>query len=495
MPLPDTVPSLSKSRYLDGLKCEKLLWYQYNAKEEIPPVDAATQAIFDQGHEVGALARSLFPGGIEIGGDYRDYEGALRKTAEAVKLRRPVFEGAFSHGGGFARADVLVPVGRSRWDLIEVKSSTEVKDVHVEDIALQKFVYAGAGLDIRRCELMYIDTSYVRRGDVDPLKLFARTDVTADADAILPEVAPRLARMMDVIGLRKFPPVPIGPQCHAPYDCPMVDICWDFLPARNVLRIARIGAKGWELLGRGILEAANIPGDFRLSGLQKIQVDAARTGKPRVDRAAIREFLSELEYPLWFLDFETFGTAIPLFDESNPYENIPFQFSLHVVRKEGAKPEHHGFLAEGKEDPRPALVDSLTGLIGERGSVIAYHSSFEKSVIKKLSEHFPRFRKFRESLEARMIDLEEPFRSLAWYHPDQEGSSSIKAVLPALAGKSYEGLAIAEGGTASREFLRVTYGEVPAAEREMTRRQLEEYCALDTSGMISVLDALRSLVR
>jgi len=488
------MPSLSKTKYLDGLKCAKLLWHEYNAKEVIPPVDEETQAIFDQGHEVGALARTLFPGGIEIGGDFRDIEGALRKTAEAVKLRRPVFEGAFSFGGGFARADILVPAGRSGWDLIEVKSSTELKDVHVEDVALQKYVYAGAGLDIRRCEVMLIDTSYVRRGAVEPAKLFFRTDVTTDVDAILPEVGERLAKMADVIRLKRCPPVSIGPQCTVPYGCPMMQICWEFLPARSVLGIARISAKKWDLLGKGILLAADIPRDFPLSALQKIQVDAARTGKKRVDRDAIRKFLSTIEYPLWFLDFETFGTAIPLFDESSPFENIPFQFSLHIVKKKGGTPEHHGFLAEAKDDPRPALIDALAGLIGGTGSVIAYHASFEKGVIRNLSEHFPRLSKFRDSVEERLVDLEDPFKSLAWYHPDQEGSSSIKAVLPALTGRSYVGLDIAEGGTASREFLRVTFGDVPAAERAKTRRQLEEYCALDTSGMISVLEALQSSV-
>jgi len=489
------MPSLSKSRYLDGLQCEKLLWYRYNAKEEIPPADAATQAVFDQGHEVGALARTLFPGGVEITGDFRDFEGALRKTADAVKLRRPLFEAAFSHGGAFARADVLAPAGRTRWDVVEVKSSTEVKDVHIEDLALQKFVYAGAGLDIRKCELMHIDTSYIRRGDVEPARLFAREDVTRQVDALVPEIRRRLARMMDVISLKKHPPVDIGPWCRNPYPCAMLEVCWRFLPPNSVFDVARIGAKAFDLLGKGILEAARIPEDFPLSALQKIQVDAARSRNPRVDRSAIREFLSTLEYPLWFLDFETFSAAIPPFDGSSPFEQTAFQYSLHVVRSDGATPEHHSFLADGKEDPRPALIASLAGVIGEAGSVVSYHASFEKAIIRRLCDQFPGYAGFWKSVEERFVDLEVPFRTLAYYHPDQEGSSSIKVVLPALTGESYEGLDIAEGGTASREFLRVTFGDVPPAESGKIRRQLEQYCALDTSAMISLLDALRRLAR
>ena len=156
-------PYVSKSKFLWGAQCRKLLWYAYNAKDQIPEPDAATQAIFDQGHEVGALAKSLYPGGIEVSAEVTDFEQVLQESLEAAKARKPLFEAGFVYNGGFARVDILNPVGRSEWDIIEVKSSTEVKDVNLLDPAYQAYVYSGAGLGIHRCCLMHVDRKRVAR--------------------------------------------------------------------------------------------------------------------------------------------------------------------------------------------------------------------------------------------------------------------------------------------------------------------------------------------
>ena len=486
---------ISKSKYIAGLQCSKLLWYYYNAREQIPPYDEATQAIFDQGHQVGELAQSLFPGGVEIGGSHTEFEEALRRTSEALSLRKPLFEPAFRFGNAYARADILSPAGKDRWDIFEVKSATEVKDVYIHDMALQKYTYAGAGLDIRKCFLMYIDNAYERLGEVEPERLFARADVTGRVDALLPNVGDNLRKMLDVIRREKVPDISIGPWCSDPYDCPLISICWNFLPETSIFDLSRIGKRGFELLERGITRVADIPDGFRLNATQALQVKAFMTGRPRVDRPAIKDFLGSLAYPLFFLDFETFATAIPLFDHVRPYQQVPFQFSLHAVRKAGGESEHFGFIADGNCDPRPGLLARLFPLLGTTGSLVSYNASFEKGILRESCRAFPDFARQWESAEPRFVDLLAPFRSFHYYHPDQCGSASIKSVLPALTGKGYDQLEIQEGSTASLEFLRVTFGDVPESERQRVRRQLEQYCALDTLAMVWLLAELENVSR
>lgn len=179
----NAAPFISKSKFLLGLQCHKLLWTAFNAKDQIPPPDAQTQATFDQGQQVGSLAKKLFPNGIEVGAGVDDLGDVLRLTQAAIKLRRPVFEPAFSYHGGYANADILEPVDGNGWDIIEVKSSTSVKNVYIFDLAFQAFVYSGAGLKIRRCYLMLINPDFVRHGEIDPARFFQRHDVTAQVSA------------------------------------------------------------------------------------------------------------------------------------------------------------------------------------------------------------------------------------------------------------------------------------------------------------------------
>jgi hypothetical protein len=243
----------------------------------------------------------------------------------------------------------------------------------------------------------------------------------------------------------------------------------------------------------GIVSLADIPTDLRLTDNQTIQRRAAISGQPHIDRPAIAAFLSQLEYPLQFLDFETFGTAIPLFDGVKPYQQVPFQFSLHVVRSPGAAPEHFSFLAEGRGDPRPEFMRQLKTVVSSSGSVVVYNASFEKGRLDECCDLLPEYRSWYRQVERRIVDLLLPFRGFRYYHPAQCGSASMKAVLPALTGRGYEGLEIQEGGTASLEFLRVTYADVAPKERQRVRKQLEEYCGLDTEGMVWIVDTLRKL--
>ncbi len=488
------MPSLSKSKYLNGLQCWKLIWVLYNDKAKVPLYDASTQAIFDQGHEVGHLAKSLFPGGIEIEGDPWDYAGLLDRTRKALAKRVPLYEAAVSFGNGFARTDILNPVEDGTWDLIEVKSSTEVKQVHIDDLALQKYVVEGSGLRVRKCILMHINTDYVRRGEVEIDKLFTLADVTDQVASISPCVEPNLAELVKVIRQKQMPDIAIGLHCDDPYTCILQEMCWAFLPEDNPLTLAGFKKeKAFELIHQGILKIADVPETTDLNGKQAIQREAVRTGRRHVDPGAIRTFLETLVYPVHYLDFETFQTAIPLFDGVRPYQKIPFQFSLDVVSAVAAAPTHHSYLSEGRSNPNPEVLKLLKEKLGDSGSIVSYNAGFERGVLNQAVEACPEYQEWWAAAQLRFIDLLAPFRAFAFYHPQQSGSASLKAVLPALTGKGYEGLDIADGEMASREYLRVTFGGVEEGERARVRKQLEEYCGMDTMGMIRIVEKLKEI--
>jgi hypothetical protein len=219
----------------------------------------------------------------------------------------------------------------------------------------------------------------------------------------------------------------------------------------------------------------------------------ALTGQPHIDCKALASFLKRLKYPVGYLDFETFNTAIPLFDGLRPYQQVPFQFSLHRQPAPDTTPEHRAFLADGRTDPRPEFLNRLRDCIGDKGSVVVYNAKFEKGMLDALADAFPEHAGWIEGVEARIIDLLEPFQSFDYYHPEQHGTASIKAVLPVMTGRSYADLEIQEGGQASLEYLRVHFGDVPEPERRKVRKQLERYCAQDTEGMVWIVDALRRL--
>jgi len=477
-----------------GRQCSKLLWFRYNAKDQIPAPDESQQAVFDQGHEVGELAKQLFPGGIEIDTEPGDFDGAIRRTTEALNQRRPIYEATFSFGGGYARADILVPVADDAWNLVEVKSTTSLKEeVHLPDIAFQAFVLTGAGIKLRQCFLAHINNEFVRQGPIDPQKFFTLADVTQPVSAMTGDIADQINAMQRVIGAKSHPEIPIGPQCDNPYTCALHDRCWSFLPETSVFTLYRAGQKAFNLLQRGIQKIADIPADVELTDNQSIQRAAVLAGQPHLDRPALAAFLSQLEYPVSYLDFETIGTAIPLFDGASPYQQIPFQYSLHIIRKPGAAPEHVSHLADGTADPRPEFMRQLVKDLPATGSVVTYNASFETSRLKECCELQPEFKPWLRKVTPRGVDLLLPFRGFRYYHPDQHGSASMKAVLPALTGSGYDHLTIQEGGAASREFLRVTFGNVPDAERIHVRQALEEYCGLDTLGMVQLVDQLKRL--
>jgi hypothetical protein len=483
---------ISKSKYLNGLQCKKLLWYVYNEPKAIPEPDEATQAIFEQGHLVGDYAKKLFPKGVEV--DHTGtFEEGLRSTKELITRRVPIFEAALVYKLCYARADILEPVNDDKWDLIEVKSSTELKDVNYNDIGFQYYLYSRAGLKINKCYLMCIDNTYIRKGEIEPDKLLKKIDVTEEIKSTYSKtIEDNITEMAKAIAAKTYIEPGIGAHCTKPYDCPLIEKCWSFLPDRNVFLLYSNNKLPAALIKDGILKLSEIPESVDLNEKHQIQVHCEKTGKPYVNKEKIKEFLDTIQYPAYYMDFETCGSAIPLFDNSSPYQQIPFQFSVHVVKNKGAQPEHFSFLADGTNDPRPEFMARLKKVMGTKGSVIAYNAGFEMGILKKCADVLPNYKSWVEAIEERIIDLLKPFSNFVYYHPEQDGSCSLKKVLPALTGKSYDEMEIGDGETASSEYCRVTFTE-DNKDKEKVRKLLEEYCGLDTLGMVDIVEKLSKM--
>ena len=481
---------LSKSKYLNGIQCPRLIWIQINEPEKIPETDPVTQHIFDQGHLVGELAKKLFPEGIDI--PTENFKRNISSTVDLLKERKPLFEAGILAGNLYSRVDILYPIGEEGWDIIEVKSSTSVKDVHISDVAYQRYCCNQSGLNIRKCCLALINNQYVKDGEIDPEGLFNIHDVTDQVEEASVGIQDRIDGILEVINQETCPEMIIGPHCRDPYPCSLTE-CWDPLPEHNVFTLYYGGKKSFEMYNSGIVTVGEIPDGYKLNDKQRIQQACVASGEPHIDGEAIHGFLSSLNYPLYYLDFETIGPAVPLFDGTRPYRAIPFQFSLHIVKEEESDPEHFSFLASGIDDPRPAFLADLKKVLGDSGSIITYNQGFEEGILKELALAFPEYNGWISQVRDRLVDLLIPFRKFYYYHPLQKGSASIKSVLPALTGKTYEGMKISDGQSASIAYQVVTYGDVPEEVREEVRADLEKYCGLDTEGMIWIIERLHDI--
>ena len=431
---------LTKSKYLVGLQCSRYLWVMLNEPDRIPKPDTSTQHRFDEGHLVGEWAKKLFPDGIDIPAD--DFKNNLKQTEELLKKRKPLFEAGFMVDNIFSRIDVLKPVSKDEWDIIEVKSSTRVKDVNIHDVSFQRYCCEKYGLKIRKCYLMHINNMYIRQSEIAPAGLLTMTEITTEVDGATNGIQQRIDNLFSTIVSGKCPAVTIDEQCNSPYECPLKEECWGFLPENNIFEMYGSRKKPFELFGKGIYTFKDIPDDFILNGKQKIQKDCEILGKPHIEKKAIRQFLSTLAYPQYYMDFETFSGAIPLFEDTRPYQQIPFQYSLHVVDEDNAAARHYSFLADGTNDPRREFIGSLKNVLSNSGSIVVYNQSFEKGVLRALANVFPEYDEWVEDLNDRIIDLLVPFRSFHYYDARQKGSASIKNVLPVLTGTSYDHLDI-----------------------------------------------------
>jgi hypothetical protein len=364
MRLPMTI---SKSNYVAGVQCLKRLYLQVHHPELAAEQDPSDYAIVEQGREVGLLARQLFPGGIEVNGS-GGLEAAIRATRELVVNREvpAIFEGAFEHESVVVKTDILERRKESRWRLVEVKSTSDLKEHHLEDVAIQSHVLSHSGLDLASVWLAHINRKYVLAGRaVDPRQFFLFRNLTRRVQNLQPALKFHLRSQFRVLSMPTAPDLSTGPQCINPITCEFVDHCNRPKPDDHVGYIPRLHASAMEQLEEmGIDSIHDIPDDFELSEFQRHVCDAMQTGQPWFSTELKGEFES-LEYPRYFMDFETVNPAIPRFVGMYPYDHIPFQFSVHVQQEPGAPSHHVEFLAMDNGDPRPAFISSLCEALGQ----------------------------------------------------------------------------------------------------------------------------------
>ncbi len=487
---------LSKSSFLSGLQCEKKLYLQKHRRDLLPEVAAAQQFIFDQGTQVGELAQQLFPGGKDATpASYYDFGPAVAQTKqwmdEGVEV---IYEAAFLFDEVLAAVDILVKDGE-RWKAYEVKGSTQVKEVYRNDAAIQYYLMTNSGLDISDISIIHINNEYVLDGELDIQQLFSTESVMGDVLERQASIPQQIEDLKSVLRGTEEPSVDIGPHCDDPYSCDFKHHCWSHVPDYSIFNINRLrSAKKWDLYSKVVKGFEEIPADYDLGENQWMQVHAELNGESVLKKSEITNFLQGLQYPLYFLDFETFQTGIPLLQGTRPFQSIVFQYSLHIQKTPNGELIHKEFLANPSS--KTFLSDLTNQMIqdcGNSGDIIVYNQGFEKGKIADLIRIFPEHESQLTGLLHRIVDLMIPFQQRWYYTPAMKGSYSIKYVLPALVPElSYSDLDIQEGGTASAIFSQMMLGMFEGDE-EGTRKQLLEYCKLDTMAMVRVLEKLNSI--
>jgi CRISPR/Cas system-associated exonuclease Cas4 (RecB family) len=488
------LPKLSKSSFNAGLQCLRRLYLESFHRELVPPVDEAQQAVFDAGTRIGALARDLYPGGTLLQQDHLHINDAIAET-KRILAGPPVpaiYEGGFLFDDVRVRVDILPRTVRGRHDLVEVKSTTSVKEEHIPDVAIQLYVLEGAGVQVGRACLAHLNRDYVYPGgDYDVSQLFAVEDITGRVREYLPGIPAALKEMRLALSGPQPPEIKPGRHCSSPHDCPLTDYCREGRTEHPVVQLPRASQSLLALLeAAGIEDIRDIDAGFAgLNQLQRRVRDCVVSNRVYLN-PAIRRELAGLEYPVHFLDFESFNPALPLYAGTRPYQVIPFQWSDHVMGP-GGKMTHREFLHDGSGDPREPLARSLLKTLGRSGSIVVY-SGFEETRIRELSEALPHLAQdLLALLDGRIVDLHPLVRDNC-YHPDFHGSFSLKAVLPALVPDlGYDDLDITDGQEASLAYAEMIDPATPDRRRQEIGADLLSYCGRDTEAMVRLVETLR----
>ena len=445
---------LSKSTFMYGCQCPKRLWLHKFMPSERDEQDEAQTAFFQQGTDIGLLAQQRFPNGVDASPEtFFEYQKSVVKTAELIEAGKAIiYEAAFQFNGILCAIDILVKE-KNKWYAYEVKSSTSAKDTFIKDAALQYYVITNSGIELEDIFILHLNSDYVRYGPLNLNELFTSTSVKEQVLDLQPFIKQKELELKTVLKLSASPEIEMGNQCHKPYDCDFIGYC-----------------------SKSIETALH---DF---------------GEENIDRVAIQEFVDQLKYPLYFMDFETWSSPIPEQDGHWPYRQVPFQFSLHIQNEPNAEVEHFEYLAENTESSLEDFANALFKNIGDEGSVVVYNQTFENMILNQLKDDIEDAKDAIENIQSRFFDLMYPFRKKYYYTPKMQRSYSIKYVLPALIPElQYSDLEIGNGGDASAAFYNLK-NEADLLKVIEIRNALLEYCKLDTLAMVKILEKIKQVI-
>ena len=512
---------LTRTRYLNGLVCPKMLWLRINRRERFGESKISPQAV-ENSRNVQICARKLFDPVTVI--EHDEYAVMEEKTGEILR-RAASDEDMFSGSGRYAAIahaalsfqnchaliDILALRPDGRFEIYMVKSAVHVSAQAREDLAYQYYVCRMAGLPVEKAGVLYLNREYVRKGQIEPEKLFRILDLTSESKNKMAEVRDRISGLRIYLAEEREPRRALSEGCFSPYDCSCFSSCGKELPEWNVFRLAatqlqdklrfyeegRIGFEDFvseEPAGNTV-----IPGISAAAGLQIL---CELEKRPlQADRTAVREFLRTLWKPLYFLDFEAFQPSVPKYEGTRPFETIVFQYSVHGLPWNNESPArreliHRDFLGDPECDPRRALSEKLVRDIPEDACILTYNSAYEKKRIAELAALFPDLSGKLMNLHSRVMDLMPLFRDRKVYDRRMQGSYSLKSVLPALfpddPALDYENLpGVSNGGEAADSFQMLSrlFGEA----REKLSQEMLRYCALDTFAMVKIVERLEEL--
>ncbi len=490
---------LSKSEYMMFLRHPAWLWLKKHDKSKLPEPDENLQAIFDAGIEFEQYANQRFSDGVYISfNNYNEYLSMPERTKQALDNDvKTIFQARFEADNITCICDVIDRVDKNIFDLYEIKSSTKVKPEHYLDLAFQVIVLESASLKVRNIAVIHVNNQYVRDGEIDPISLSTVTDITNDVRNKIEETKNNIQLAFDVINL---PELPDSSPRHAKLGSlnEWMEIYKSLGNEVDLYSIYNLIAPGVKRIGKledlGISLIKDIPDDFNLTSKQQVQAMATKKNECIINKDKIKNFLNTLTYPLYFLDYETAMNFAPLYNGSKPYQQIPFQYSLHVIEKLGDEPKHAEYLHRDNSHPVPGLLNKLKQDIGAIGSVIVWYKSFETKRNEEMAQMFPEFSKFLEDVNNRVVDLMKPFGSGWFVDKDFLGRASIKYVLPVIVPNlSYKELDIQEGASAQRLWMDTIIREKGNSNKEKLFSDLVKYCEMDTIAMVEIWKVLENL--
>lgn len=486
---------ISKSDYMLFLKHPAWLWLKKHDKTKLPPTDDNTQAIFDAGNLFEKYAEQLFPNGVRLGfNDYDEYLDLPIRTANILNSgTKTIFQGRFEHEQLTFICDVIVVVGDRVVDLYEIKSSTRVKPEHEFDLAFQMVVLEACGYKVNKIAVIHVNSGYVRSGEIKANQITKISDITEKVRVKREETKANIEKALQVIASAKIPD--ISPSLsRGGYFGEWLEIYRSLttVDPESIYDLFMVGAaKIGKLEELKIKRLVDIHDEFPLTDKQELQILATRQGKEIIDKSEIKKFLKKLVFPLYFLDYETLSSAIPYFDGLTSYQDLPFQYSVHVMNKPSGELSHNMYLHKENSNPSKALSKSLESNIGTKGSVLVWNEGFEKNCNKSLGKLLPEFESFYEQLNERIVDLMIPFSNNWYVHKDFSGSSSLKKVLPVLVTElSYKELGIHEGAVAQRLWMESVLDGKRNDSKAQILNDLEKYCKLDTQAMVEIYKQL-----